>query len=51
MRIEMYFGRDLKRACFVHLQTLSFSYYNVTPVGYIHSRVLSDTNRIATMTA
>lgn len=51
MRIEMYFGRDLKRACFVHLQTLSFSYYNVTPVGYIHSRVMSDTNRIATMTA
>ncbi len=51
MRIEMYFGRDLKRACFVHLQALSFSYYNVTPVGYIHSRVMSDTNRIATMTA
>ena len=51
MRIEMYFGRDLKRACFVQLQTLSFSYYNVTPVGYIHSRVMSDTNRIATMTA
>ena len=51
MRIEMHFGRDLKRACFVHLQTLSFSYYNVTPVGYILSRVMSDTNRIASMIA
>lgn len=51
MRLEMNFGRDFKRACFVHLQTLSFSYYNVTPVGYIHSRVMSDTTRIATMIA
>ena len=51
MSSEMYIGRDLNRACVVHLQTLSFSYYNVTPVGYIHSRVMSDTNRIATMTA
>ena len=51
MRIEMHFGRDLKRACFVHLQTLSFSYYNVTPVGYILSRVMSDTNRIASLVA
>lgn len=51
MRIEMNLGRDLKRACFVHLQTLSFSYYNVTPVGYILSRVMSDTNRIAGLVA
>ncbi len=51
MRLEMSFGRDLKRACFVHLQTLSFSYYNVTPVGYILSRVMTDTNRIAGLVA
>lgn len=51
MRVEMNLGRDLKRACFVHLQTLSFSYYNVTPVGYILSRVMSDTNRIAGLVA
>ena len=51
MRLEMMFGRDMKKACFVHLQTLSFSYYNVTPVGYIHSRVMSDTNRIAALVA
>lgn len=51
MKMEMRMGRDLKRACFVHLQTLSFSYYNVTPVGYILARVMSDTNRIASITA
>lgn len=28
MNIEMKLGRDLKRATFVHLQTLDFSYYN-----------------------
>ena len=32
--IEMNVGKDLKRAQFKHLQTLSFSYYNTTPVGY-----------------
>mgnify|MGYP000850271685 FL=1 len=51
MRVEMNLGRDLKHACFVHLQTLSFSYYNTTPVGYILSRVMSDTNRIANLVA
>ncbi len=49
--IEMNIGRDLKWAQFEHLQTLSFSYYNTTPVGYIHARVMSDTLRIATMVA
>jgi len=51
MRIEMYVGRDLRRDLFRHLQTLSFSFYNVTPVGYLISRVMSDTNRIAGMIA
>lgn len=51
MQIEMNLGRDLKRACFVHLQSLSFSYYNVTPVGYILTRVMSDTNRISNLVA
>ena len=49
--IEMNVGKDLKWAQFEHLQTLSFSYYNTTPVGYIHARVMSDTLRIATMVA
>jgi ATP-binding cassette subfamily B protein len=49
IRLEMGFSRDLKKACFVHLQTLSLSYYNTTPVGYMISRVMSDTDRIGTM--
>jgi len=51
MRIEMNLGRDLKRACFIHLQTLSFSYYNITPVGYILTRVMNDTDRISSLVA
>lgn len=51
MFIEMYVGRDLRKDLFHHLQTLSFSFYNVTPVGYLISRVMSDTNRIAGMVA
>lgn len=49
--LEMSVSKTMKRACFVHLQKLSFSYYNVTPVGYILSRVMNDTDRIAGMTA
>ena len=51
MHIEMCVGRDLRKDLFHHLQTLSFSFYNVTPVGYLLSRVMSDTNRIASMIA
>src|SRR5699024_5747447 len=51
MRIEMNVGHDMREKLFVHLQTLSFSFYNVTPVGYLLSRVMSDTNRIAAMVA
>ena len=50
-QIEMYVGRDLKRASFNHLQTLSFSYFNQNSVGYIHARVMSDTNRIGSIVA
>ena len=51
MHIEMSVGRDMRRVLFTHLQTLSFSFYNVTPGGYILTRVMSDTNRIASMIA
>ncbi len=47
MIVEMKMGRDMKSQLFTHLQNLSLSYYNVTPVGYILARVMSDTNRIA----
>lgn len=51
MEIEMHAGRDLRRDLFSHLQTLSLSFYNVTPVGYMLTRITSDSNRIASMVA
>ncbi len=38
---------DLRKRLFNHLQQLSLSYYSRTPVGWIMSRVTSDTERIA----
>ncbi|NDJ51938.1 MAG: ABC transporter ATP-binding protein [Chloroflexi bacterium] len=37
---------DLRKRLFNHLQDLSFSYYDKTPVGWIMSRVTSDTMRM-----
>lgn len=51
LKVEMYLGRDLKKKLFVHLQSLSFSYYNTTPVGTIMARVMSDTNKIGSVFA
>lgn len=45
-RVECGVGHDLKQASFDHLQTLSFSYFNQNSVGYVHSRIMSDTSRI-----
>ncbi len=41
---------DLRKKLFNHLQTLSFSYFDKTPVGWIISRVTSDSSRIAELT-
>jgi len=38
---------DLRKQMFAHLQDLSLSYYNRTPVGWIMSRVTSDSERVA----
>jgi ATP-binding cassette, subfamily B, bacterial len=38
---------DLRKKTFEHLQDLSLKYYSKTPVGWIMSRVTSDTVRIA----
>ncbi len=51
IQIEMRFARDIKKALFDHLQTLSLSYYNTTPVGYMIARVMSDTGRIGGLVA
>ncbi len=38
---------DLRQKMFKHLQELSFSYFDRTPVGWIMTRVTSDSERIA----
>ena len=47
--MELYIGRDMKNAAFHKLQELSVSYYNQNSVGSMHSRVMSDTDRIGTL--
>ena len=49
MRTEVSVNRDLRKEAFDHLQTLSFSYFNQNSVGWIHSRVMSDTSRIGSL--
>ena len=49
MKTEVSVNRDLRAEAFNHLQTLSFSYYNQNSVGWIHSRVMSDTSRIGSL--
>ncbi len=50
LRMEVNLSRDLRRDLFAHLQALSFSYYNQTPVGVIVARVMSDASRIGGFT-
>lgn len=38
---------DLRRKSFKHLQKLTFSFFDKTPIGWLMSRVTSDTNKIA----
>jgi len=38
---------ELRQQLFAHLQKLTLSYYNRTPVGWIMSRLTSDTDRLA----
>ena len=40
---------DLRKMMFSQLQKLSLSYYNKTPVGWIMSRVTSDSERVASL--
>ena len=51
MAVDVDLSRDLKRDCFIKLQTLSLSYYNVNPVGRMLARVMSDTERIGQVMA
>lgn len=50
-RIETGLNFEIRKAGFSHLQELSFSYYDRTPVGWIMSRMVSDTNRLSEVVA
>jgi len=51
IQAETGISRSLRNAIFSHLQTLSLSYYNKTPVGYMMARTNSDTGRIGDLVA
>lgn len=51
MFVDLSVSKDMKRACFIKLQELSFTYYNTTPVGYTHTRIMSDTLKISSIVA
>lgn len=46
---EVRVHQKLRDVGFVHLQTLSFAYFNQNSVGYIHARLMSDTEKIGTL--
>ena len=47
--VELNVAKAIRKAVFVQLQKLSFTYYNTTPVGFMMARVMSDTGRIGQM--
>ena len=49
MKVEVGVDMDLRNAAFAHVQTLSFSYFNQNSVGYIHSRIMSDSSKIGAL--
>jgi len=51
IRAECGMSRGMRNAVFNHLQKLSLSYYNKTPVGYLMARTNSDTGRIGDLVA
>jgi len=45
-KIEMGISYDIRKKGFEHLQELSFNYYDKTPVGWIMTRMTSDSTRL-----
>lgn len=50
-KIEMGMSYDIKKIGFTHLQELSLSYYDKTPVGWIMARMTSDAARLSEIIA
>ncbi len=47
--LEAHLSSDVRRAAYLRLQTLSFSYYDKSSVGYLISRLTNDISRITEM--
>jgi ATP-binding cassette, subfamily B, bacterial len=50
-KVSRYLSHDIRSECFEKLQTLSFSYYDTRPVGWLLSRVTSDCDRLSMILA
>lgn len=50
-KVEIGLCRHIRRIGFRHLQELSFSFYDKTPVGYLIARMTSDTQRLGDIVA
>lgn len=50
-RLEMSISYDIRQDAFAKLQTLSFSFYDTTSVGWIMARMVSDIARLSDMIA
>ena len=45
-KIETHLTYDIRKKGFLHLQELSFNYYDKTPVGWLMARMTSDSQRL-----
>lgn len=50
-KMEMKISYDIRQDAYLRLQTLSFSYYDKTAVGYLMARMVSDIARLSEMIA
>lgn len=48
-KIEVLVQKDIQQACFDHVEKLSMSYFHRNSVGYIHSRMIADPERIGVL--
>lgn len=46
-KIEMYVSYDVRKKCFEKLHSLSFSYFDKTPIGWLMARMTSDISRLS----
>jgi len=50
-KIRTHVSHDIRRDAFEHLQQLSFSFYDVRPVGWLMARLTSDCQRLSNILA